>query len=137
MSSSLLLGKGLPLEVQLRWRKLVTAEVCVSCVFEEPRIFLGCGHALCATCTWDRSRRSTGGSLCRLDRCPACDAVVTFVTRLKPPTAGYRALSLDGGGVRGIVELAILRHLVEKLDLGVEAHQLFDFFAGTSAGNRL
>jgi len=63
--------------------------------------------------------------------------VVTFVTRLKPPTAGYRALSLDGGGVRGIVELAILRHLVEKLDLGVEAHQLFDFFAGTSAGNRL
>jgi hypothetical protein len=52
-----------------------------------------------------------------------------------PPTAGVRALSLDGGGVKGIIPLVVLQSLEKELMfLDVPLHEHFDFVAGTSAG---
>jgi patatin-like phospholipase/acyl hydrolase len=54
--------------------------------------------------------------------------------RLKPKCAGVRILTLDGGGVRGIVELAILREIEDRVGLGVPIRDLFDLIVGTSTG---
>ena len=55
---------------------------------------------------------------------------------------GLCLLSLDGGGVRGLSTLLILKRLMDRTnaersaeDLGrVEPHELFDLIGGTSTG---
>ena len=54
--------------------------------------------------------------------------------RLKPKYAGVRVLTLDGGGIRGIVELAILAQIERRVGLGVPVRDLFDLIVGTSTG---
>ena len=54
--------------------------------------------------------------------------------KLKPKCAGVRVLTLDGGGVRGIVELAILGELERRVGLEVSITELFDLIVGTSTG---
>ena len=46
---------------------------------------------------------------------------------------GVRVLCLDGGGVKGLVELEILRQIEEKLG-GGDITCLFDYIVGTSTG---
>jgi hypothetical protein len=125
------------LKVRDLWKAVVSTAICVTCPLGAPQAFLPCGHGLCEQCCWQQSWRPPASTMCRLDRCPACGTFVAFLARLKPPTAGYRALSLDGGGVRGIVSIEILRHVLNTLDLGLEAHQLFDIMVGTSTGTKL
>jgi len=54
--------------------------------------------------------------------------------QLNPEISGVRVLSLDGGGVRGIVELAVLRRLETCIGLGLPLGEFFDLIVGTSAG---
>lgn len=54
--------------------------------------------------------------------------------RLKPRCAGVRILTLDGGGVRGIMELAILEKLEARIGLEVPIREFFDLIVGTSTG---
>lgn len=58
-----------------------------------------------------------------------------FITLLIPIStyAQVKILSFDGGGIRGIASLEILKRL-EK-DSGILAHEEFDVFAGTSTGS--
>jgi patatin-like phospholipase/acyl hydrolase len=57
---------------------------------------------------------------------------------MKPPSAGVRVLSLDGGGVRGILELIVLRYLQDyfthELGAYVPVIEMFDLVVGTSTG---
>jgi patatin-like phospholipase/acyl hydrolase len=57
---------------------------------------------------------------------------------MKPPSAGVRVLSLDGGGVRGVLELIVLKHLQDHIaaELGAEVPviEMFDLVVGTSTG---
>ncbi|CAN9279721.1 unnamed protein product [Alternaria alternata] len=52
--------------------------------------------------------------------------------RLKPPTAGSRLLVLDGGGIRGIFTLQILRALDQYRKLPYPIYDEFDLTLGTS-----
>ena len=45
-----------------------------------------------------------------------------------------RVLSLDGGGVRGVISAAILEALEEEMGLNIPIHQFFDLIVGTSTG---
>ena len=47
----------------------------------------------------------------------------------------YRILSIDGGGIRGIIPAVVLAELERQS--GKRVHQLFDMFAGTSTGGIL
>jgi len=47
----------------------------------------------------------------------------------------YRILSIDGGGIRGIIPAVVLAELERQS--GQRTHQLFDMFAGTSTGGIL
>ncbi|KAI7758871.1 hypothetical protein LZL87_014218 [Fusarium oxysporum] len=55
---------------------------------------------------------------------------VEGLNRRGPP----RVLSLDGGGVRGIVELCVLRQIERHVGYGIAIHELFDLVVGTSTG---
>jgi patatin-like phospholipase/acyl hydrolase len=57
---------------------------------------------------------------------------------MKPPLAGVRVLSLDGGGVRGILELIVLRYLQDYIAVEIGTYvpiiEMFDLVVGTSTG---
>ena len=54
--------------------------------------------------------------------------------RIKPPTAGSRILSIDGGGIRGVVPLEFLHLLQGILGPSLSLLDLFDQAFGTSSG---
>ena len=50
----------------------------------------------------------------------------------------YRILSLDGGGIRGVLSARILKEVEDILEKkGHKLHTYFDFVAGTSTGSIL
>ncbi|KAH0538884.1 hypothetical protein FGG08_004540 [Glutinoglossum americanum] len=61
-----------------------------------------------------------------------------WVSFVKPPSAGVRVLTLDGGGVRGILELIVLRYLQDYVAVELGAYvpviDMFDLVVGTSTG---
>ena len=57
----------------------------------------------------------------------------TNQTSTKPPYR--RILSLDGGGIRGLIPARILQHIESRT--GKLIHELFDLIAGTSTGGIL
>jgi len=46
-----------------------------------------------------------------------------------------RILSLDGGGVRGVLSISLLKHVMEQV--GREPRDTFDIICGTSTGGLL
>ena len=53
---------------------------------------------------------------------------------LKPLNAGVRILTLDGGGVRGIMELISLQYIEKELGGRLKIQSVFDLMVGTSTG---
>lgn len=52
-----------------------------------------------------------------------------------PSDSKFKILAIDGGGIRGVVPLQIIRYIEQKTDK--EIHQCFDLIAGTSTGGIL
>ncbi|KAF2076452.1 hypothetical protein CYY_002255 [Polysphondylium violaceum] len=98
-----------------------TDKVCVSCIMVFPNLYLECGHFLCSKCL-------------KNSQCPICDFKVVEKIHTIPPNAGYRILSLDGGGIKGVIELAILSE-IQRLLYNIPIHCLFDYIIGTSTGS--
>ena len=93
-----------------------------------------CGHGLCFDCVKDLTHDASV-PLHRLEHisCPIHKKPQTFSPRLLPIQSGYRILSLDGGGVKGLAQLTILSH-IEKKCFDVPVIHLFDLVVGTSIG---
>lgn len=112
---------------------------CLSCLMFQPEKVFQCGHAICDVCIRRFGRSSSAEKYSfRIPSCILCGCVQsnecdTF--RLKPPTAGLRILSIDGGGVRGVIPLMFLNHFEDELNgLGGYVSDCFDYVCGTSAG---
>lgn len=71
-----------------------------------------------------------------LEECLLCgEHIDKRYMMMTPPTAAARVLSIDGGGIRGIIPLAILRQIVHDLrEFGLPLADFFDLACGTSAG---
>ncbi|KAH7033977.1 acyl transferase/acyl hydrolase/lysophospholipase [Macrophomina phaseolina] len=118
-------------------RDLKSHKTCLCCVIRTPEKVLSCGHAYCDVCVQMFGVPSmTEKNTFSLHECVLCgesNAVATF--SFIPPTAGIRILTLDGGGIRGIIELVFLKHLESMLsNLKAPLRSYFDFICGTSAG---
>ncbi|KAK3349748.1 acyl transferase/acyl hydrolase/lysophospholipase [Lasiosphaeria hispida] len=127
-------------EGEMRNNFAKNATVCYGCFFGRPEYRLPCDHVICAECVEDfdgtpESDRYPGVFV--HDSCAACTATGDawpYRIRVKPSLAGVRVLSLDGGGVRGIVQLVVLKRLEEQTGLGIPLGRFFDLMVGTSAG---
>ena len=60
---------------------------------------------------------------------------MVVLSHAAPSGPPLRILTLDGGGVRGVVTLRVLREL-ERLG-GAKIHEMFDLIGGTSTGGIL
>lgn len=111
---------------------------CLCCMVRTPEKVLDCGHALCNTCVVIFGRRSPREKYTFfLPQCVICGLPnVSAGIQIMPPTAGVRILSVDGGGVRGVIPLVFLQDLDKRLaTLGCPFVDYFDFVCGTSAGS--
>ena len=115
---------------------------CFGCLFGRIEYKLPCGHYLCFHCIRDfnqsRDNEDSPDTVV-LRRCVLCgdqghENNWPIRVKMRPRLSGLRVLSLDGGGVRGIVELMVLKRIEDAIGLSLPIGEFFDFMAGTSAG---
>ncbi|KAK3995012.1 acyl transferase/acyl hydrolase/lysophospholipase [Cladorrhinum sp. PSN332] len=117
--------------------------ICLCCLRHSmPEYPMPCGKVLCAACV--RSFKSRSGrepSDCdlskNLTRCPFHannDPACSLEEDEKPRGAGVRILCLDGGGVRGIIQLALLKAIEDQFNGHLKIQWFFDLVVGTSTG---
>ncbi|KAK4169827.1 hypothetical protein QBC43DRAFT_225424 [Cladorrhinum sp. PSN259] len=126
--------------------RLISHVTCFVCMHNVPERVLRCGHALCKPCIQSFAVPTKGSmsgnglkSMYMLKYCPLNPKSERWDTRpmrirFKPEEAGVRVLCLDGGGIRGIVELAILQAIERELGNHVPVQDFFDLIVGTSTG---
>jgi len=51
-----------------------------------------------------------------------------------PPTAGVGLLCLDGGGIRGIMSLELMKRIQDRIDLPIPFPKFFKVTFGVSSG---
>lgn len=106
--------------------------MCHGCFVGICEIFLPCGCGICAKCCRLFGQSAQLSSVKSHRQCFLCGTAKLGRVRLPPLTAGYRILELDGGGVRGINQLIVLRKIQEQT--GLPMHLFFDLAVGTSVG---
>ncbi|KAJ5611997.1 hypothetical protein N7510_005191 [Penicillium lagena] len=116
-----------------RWGGLRSTTTCFVCLCHPPEHMMPCKHALCDTCVMIFGTLSaTGKYHVDLTQCPICEERFNITIRQLPPTKHPVILSLDGGGVRGLVQLGLLQALEKRF--GMSMADLPDLCTGTSVG---
>ncbi|KAF1996801.1 hypothetical protein P154DRAFT_565860 [Amniculicola lignicola CBS 123094] len=115
---------------------------CFCCLRELAEHPLPCGHVLCTPCIkgYGQPHRELSASY-EMSSCPLHEIHTVFKAPwqvyFKPPLAGVRVLSLDGGGMRGIIILEVLRQVQAELGGRIPVQDFFDLIVGTSTGGIL
>ena len=112
---------------------------CFCCLMDVPEHPLPCGHVLCTACIKAYGKQTK--SLVALTCCPLHRESTKWskpaLVKFKPAGAGVRILSLDGGGIRGIVQLEVLRAIEQSLGGYLPIQSFFDLIVGTGTGGML
>ncbi len=66
--------------------------------------------------------------------CKSTEQERPHLVKLRARCAGVRVLALDGGGIRGIVELVLLRSIDDAVGLEIPVRDMVDLIVGTSTG---
>ena len=118
------------------WMQFRSNDTCLCCIQASPENHFTCGHSICDVCVRIFGRPVLEAEyVYMLDKCVFC-SYGTLQVALKPPTAGARILSVDGGGIRGVVPLEFLASLQETIGPDCPIQDLFDLAFGTSSGMR-
>ncbi|KAJ5291406.1 hypothetical protein N7478_000657 [Penicillium angulare] len=114
---------------------LYSLTACLFCMSKVPEHVLPCRHAICDDCIVIFGSKSAAAEYHHnITQCPMCITRFQFSVRLLPPTKGPNLLSLDGGGIRGILQLGLLRVLEKRLGGSIPIWSIFDLCTGTSVG---
>lgn len=117
------------------WKDFRSHATCLFCLRRKPEQVLSCKHAICDTCIKIFGVSQLGNEFqLSLTECILCANLGCLTTRLKPSIAGVRILSIDGGGVCGVVPLEFLGLLQDILGADLPLQELFDEAFGTSSG---
>ena len=108
---------------------------CSICSVRRPEHVLKCRHTVCDFCTRIFGNLDTSEEYSYLfQTCLCCGRPADLLIRLKPPTAGLRIMTLDGGGVAGIISMRFVDLLQKSLGSNCRIQDLFDLIVGTSVG---
>ena len=123
--------------LDIHWIQLRSHQTCLFCLRRRPEHVLSCEHAICDTCVvvFGTPLRGKDAHF-TINACILCQTKGKLLAKLKPPTAGARVLSIDGGGVRGVVPLEFLTLLQGVLDPELQVQDLFEQAFGTSSGKK-
>ncbi|KAI9691461.1 MAG: hypothetical protein M1822_007532 [Bathelium mastoideum] len=116
--------------------KFISLTTCYCCLMEVPEHPLQCGHVLCTRCVKAYGHQHDSHSML-MDYCPLHSTQRfdrPWIIHFKPDYAGVRILTLDGGGMRGILELEVLRAIELTLGGKIPIQAFFDLIVGTSTG---
>ena len=121
------------------WGLMTSNTTCLSCLNAVPENVLHCGHGYCVQCVRELGKASESfESAWTFEVCPLClkrtGDNYSHLVREPPTCAGVRVLTLDGGGIRGIIELALIAQLEAELGLAIPFRDYFDLIVGTSTG---
>ncbi|KAI5924199.1 hypothetical protein F4810DRAFT_700832 [Camillea tinctor] len=115
----------------------ISYSACLCCLRELPECALPCGHVLCLSCVEIYGKRTSRTTI-EVSRCPLhVRGVISdppWVITTKPRYAGSRTLCLDGGGIRGIIQLQVLREVEKVLGGDLPIQLFFDLIVGTDTG---
>lgn len=101
---------------------------CVLCYSRPFQTHLDCDkHAVCGKCINHMVQ------LNKLD-CPVCLPRPQLHDTGRPGHSRGRILSLDGGGVKGFLQLEVLRMIESEIGLDLPLYRFFDLVVGTSIG---
>ena len=122
-------------DVRATLSRMRSNKTCFACLQHPPDHVLPCGHAFCPRCVQETAKPSRF-AVCAFDvlSCLICGRQAMHQVQLKPRCAGVRILTLDGGGIRGIVELALLLRIHRAVGLEISIRDMFDLVVGTSTG---
>ena len=121
---------------QHRWERLRSDDTCLVCLRRPPENNLPCGHAVCENCVrvFGEPDENDRWAL-SIRRCFLCYMVLQDVmVKVKPDTAGVNVLTIDGGGVKGVVPLPFLQILQDRIGLQIPVQDNFDVGFGASSG---
>ena len=120
-------------------QNFISHTACFCCLVSPPEHALPCGHILCTACI-KAFGTPYGRTIIEMKWCPLHYNEIEgpfehrWPISIKPPSLGVRVLCLDGGGIRGIVQLTILEHIEQALGLGLPIQSFFDLIVGTGTG---
>jgi hypothetical protein len=115
------------------WLTMRSTETCFACNMARPQYRLPCGHIVCDNCVRKFGTQTDVWNF-NVPYCFLCLDASGINIKVKPPTATPRLLSIDGGGVRGIIPLIFLQALEEMIGLPYPVQGNFHFIYGTSSG---
>ena len=125
-------------EFKQYWKDVQSNKTCLGCLQAVPDHMLECGHSFCDRCVQEFGKPSEwyeyGWVVNSCILCQSSWQDGRHLFRLHPICAGVRALALDGGGIRGIVEISLLEKLHTAIDLDFPLRDCFDIIVGTSTG---
>lgn len=113
-------------------RNLHSTTTCWRCMAQAPEHMLHTGHGLCTSCVLESSVAAKYVHAYRIQSCPVCGHRQQATISIKPWTVEPNVLAIDGGGIKGIVALVLLKKLTAAL--GSNTDEYFHYSAGTSAG---
>ena len=117
------------------WSRFRTSKTCLFCLRRKPEHVFKCGHTFCDTCACLFGEKLAGREYSYLvTTCIVCQCSGALRVHLKPPTAGTRLLTLDGGGIRGVFTLQVIEALDRYRRLPYPIYDEFDLALGTSTG---
>lgn len=109
---------------------------CLCCLTQTPEFTLPCGHVLCRNCVEAFGRREE--HCLTIEYCRLHGHTKRWKNpmkvRMKAPEDGTCVLSLEGGGIRGIVQLEVLRAIEGALGGHIPVHKFFDLIVGADTG---
>lgn len=119
------------------WHSIRSDRTCFTCLRRRPQYNLHCGHCVCQTCVTnfgDQSRDDPWDFKVR--RCFLCKVVPPreMVVKVPPPTAGAGVLCIDGGGVRGVIPLELMKRIRDRIGLPIAFQKFFKLAFGVSSG---
>ncbi|RYP21730.1 hypothetical protein DL765_002086 [Monosporascus sp. GIB2] len=121
----------------VRTADFASHRICLCCLRHSmPEYPMPCGQVLCTACMRTFRGKGSDEDLSKnLTRCPFhSDKGCCLEIDEKPLHAGVRMLCLDGGGIRGVIQLAILRAIEKEFEGSLRIQWFFDLVVGTSAG---